>query len=330
MRSSISSFNVTGRPGSHEQPPAFTSRDPAPFKAAPIVLIGTLIALLAGFEIFARMVVERHSKVQRLMTDEYREATRVRRAPGGRVKQLLLVGNSMVGHEIDLPLLREQLAPSCEVHRFWIYNTAYDDWYFGLQRLFAEGSRPDAVAVVFAAKHWYASGIRGDYSAQYLFRTEDLPEIRDRLELDRTASSSLLLARYSKAYALRTEIRKVALLLIMPHLPRLYDLFLPGSGKQIAENEIAPLLAGRILSYRQITDRYGAKLVLIVPPIPQPSDEHRAAMRKAAASAGVALVMPLSSADVPPQDYLDDIHLTPDGAKLFTSKAAEQLARATR
>ncbi|MBV9085659.1 MAG: hypothetical protein JOZ62_23540, partial [Acidobacteriaceae bacterium] len=56
-----------------------------------------------------------------------------------------------------------------------------------------------------------------------------------------------------------------------------------------------------------------------------PGQEHQEAIREAARAAGVEVVMPLTCADVPAPDFLDDVHLTPEGARLYTSAIATQL-----
>ena len=296
---------------------------------SPAVILLLLVAVfLMALEIVTRTVIERHSNVQKMVNSEYSEAIHIRRpgTPGSSgFKQLLVVGNSLVGHGIDFDELRKGLPPEWQAHRFWIYNTNYTDWHFGLRRLFADGSRPNAVAVVFAAMHWYANGTRGDYSSQYLFQTRDLPEVSSEAQLDRTETSSLFFARYSKFYGLRSEIRKVLLDSIMPDLPRMYDLFKPGAARAVTDEELIPLLTQRIATYRNLADSYGSKLILIVPPIPRPGEEHHQAIRIAARNAGVQVVMPMSCADVPSSDFLDDVHLTPQGAKLYTGQVAQAL-----
>jgi hypothetical protein len=291
------------------------------------VLLSTILLTLLGFEIVTRVGIERKSKVQRMVNEEYAEALRIRPASGDAPRQLLVIGNSLVGHGIDFEELRKGLEPQWQVHCFWIYNTSYTDWYFGLKRLLEEGSRPDVIAVVFAAMHWDATGTRGDYASQYLFETRDIPEVTAQLRLDKTATTSLLLARFSKFYALRSEIRKVLLNTIMPDLPQMYKLFKPGPSRQISDYELIPLATRRMQAYKDLLQRYGVDLVLIVPPVPPPLDEHHRALHIAAARAGVDLFTPMTSEDLRSGDFADDVHLTPDGAKLFTARLIEQLKR---
>lgn len=301
-------------------------------KASPAILLMASLAMLMGtFEVATRTVIERRSKVQRMVNKEYTEAIHIRRAVGGNSsgpKQLLVVGNSLVDFGINFDQFKRGLPPEWQAHRFWIYNTGYSDWYFGLRRLFADGSRPDAVAIVFAGLNWYSNGIRGDYSSQYLFQTQDLLRISSEANLNRTETSSLLFARYSKFYALRSDIRKVLLNSILPDLPQMYTLFRPGSAPRFTEQQLIPLVTERIIAYRSIVETYGSKLILIVPPVPHPGEEYQRAIRISAGNAGVRVVMPMSCSDVPLTDFLDDIHLAPEGAKLYTSQVVKALPAA--
>ena len=290
-----------------------------------ILLLGTIVLFLVALEIFTRTVVEHRSRVQLEVNREHADALRIRRStlPGGR--QVLLVGNSLVGHGIDMNTLHNALPPDYEVHRFWIYNTSYTDWYFGLRRLFAEGSRPDVVVVVFAALHWYSNDIRGEYGAQYLFETPDIPGVGSSLHMDRTTTSSLLFARYSKFFALRSEIRKYVLHRVIPDLPNMYALFQPALRHHVDNLDVTRILTDRIGAFRSLVESHGSSLILVVPPIPRPGDEHQDEVRIAAERAGVPVIMPMSSTDTPSSDFADDMHLTPKGATIFTSELAKGL-----
>jgi hypothetical protein len=289
------------------------------------VLLLVIAIFLVAFEAATRLVIEHKSKVQREVNVEYAEAIAIQRHRPPAPRQLLVVGNSLVGHGIDMDELRRDLPTDWKAHEFWIYNTNYDDWYFGLRRLFADGSRPDVVAIVFAAIHWNATGTRGDYSAQYLFSTGDIPKVQSQLDLDRTTTASLLFSRFSKAYAIRSEVRKVLLNQLLPDLPRMYGLFKPGPTRHISERQLVDVATRRMLAYKELASRYGTSLVVVVPPLPPPREEHHAALREAAERAGVHIAIPLSGEDIPSSDFSDDVHLTPQGATLFTSALAQVL-----
>ncbi len=290
--------------------------------SAIVVLLGIIIGLLVSFEAFTRVFVERRSNVQQELNREYDDAVRIRKDPTSARRQLLVVGNSLVGRGLDFKLLERSLSPEWQVHRYWIYNTAYEDWYFGMRRLFAEGSRPDVVAIDLAALHWYARGIRGDYSSLYMFQAADIPEIAGEAGMDRTKMSNLFFARYSKFYALRSETRKVVLQAFLPDLPKMYDLFKPTVGRRLSNREVLALLEPRVARMSKLVEANGASLVLIVPPIPRPGEEYHAELMAAARRAGAEALIPMSCSDVPAKNFVDDMHLSAQGASLYTAKLA--------
>ncbi|HLH01274.1 MAG TPA: hypothetical protein VKX25_00765 [Bryobacteraceae bacterium] len=294
-----------------------------------IFVLLLLIALLLGSaELFARLIVQRHSKVEVMVTREHREALALRPAANGTPKQLLIVGNSFVGMDLDLPTLQQRLAPAWNVHRYWLYNTYYNDWYYGLKRLLAEGSRPDAIAVTFATTSFQISTIRGDYSSYYLFQPRDLLSLESAADLDNTETANLLFARYSRFYGLRSEIRKVLLQSVLHDLPRMYNLFHPPSGTPLKGATVSSAITPRLAALEQLTSRYGVRLLIIVPPLPRPGQEFQPEMRQAAARAGITVVMPYSSHDLPASLYIDDVHLSPEGALKFSETIAPLLADA--
>jgi hypothetical protein len=290
-------------------------------KAAIPVALVLIFGLLAALEVFTRVVVERHSKVQEEVNQEYKEAIALDHGGGGgQPEQLLVVGNSLVGQDLDFPLLVKGLAPEWRTHRLWIHATGYEDWYYGLRRLFAEGARPKVVAITLAAMHWYTSGIRGDYSALYLFKPADIPTIGVEVGLDRTKTSDLFFARFSRFYALRAEIRKEVLKEIFPDLPRMYDLFKPTAAQPLTSSEVLSVVGPRLKRMHDLAATYGVRIILIVPPVPRPGQEFQEELQNAAKTAEVSAVIPLSCEDLQPADFEDDVHLTTAGAEIFTER----------
>lgn len=297
---------------------------PASRKSIALLLV-TIALLLLAFEAGTRMVIERKSKVQREVNEEYAKAIAIRKGDASHPKQLLVVGNSLVGFGIDMPALQRSLPSGWQAHEFWIYNTNYDDWYFGLRRLLADGSRPDAIAIVMAAMNWNASGIRGDYSSQYLFRSADIPAVQSQLGLDRSTASGLLLSRFSKAYALRGEVRKIILNQIIPDLPRMYALFQPGPARHIPDERVVEVASRRMASYKDVAAAYGIPIIAVVPPITPPNEEYHSALRTAASRAGIQIAIPTEARNLPPSDFADDIHLSKRGASVFTEQLGKVL-----
>jgi hypothetical protein len=294
-----------------------------------VVLISLLAGVLVGAEVCTRRLIARHSKVEIMVEREHREALQIRPEPNGP-KSLLIVGSSYVGMDLDFPLLKQQLAPAWSVHRYWIYNTFYNDWYYGLKRLLEEGCHPDAIAITFAAPSFYVPDIRGDYSSYYLFQPRDLPGLQADAKLSNTETANLLFARYSRFYGLRSEIRKVLLQTVVHDLPRMYQLFNPASGSSLKGSVVLSIVAPRLAKLQRLVASHGVQLLLIVPPLPRADREFQGEMRTAAQAAGIPIVMPFSCRDVPRNLFIDDVHLSPEGASKFTAAVAPKLFEVLR
>jgi hypothetical protein len=275
-----------------------------------------------------RSVIERKSNVELELNREYSDAVTIRKSRTTARKQLLVVGNSLVGHSLDFKILQKALGPEWQIHRYWIYNTAYEDWYYGLRRLFADGSRPDVVAIDLAALHWYAAGIRGDYSSLYMFRVADIPSVASEIGLDRTKESNLFFARYSKFFGVRSEIRKAVLQSVIPDLPRMYGLFKPTVGRHRSNSEVLADIEPRVMRMSKLVEANGARLVMIVPPIPRPGEEYHSELMASARNAGVKAFIPMSCSDLPAKDFVDDMHLSPKGAALYTARLGGEMRSA--
>lgn len=105
----------------------------------------------------------------------------------------------------------------------------------------------------------------------------------------------------------------------------MYNLFKPGTSARSSERDQVALLADRIGSYRNIAARYGAQLIVIVPPIPRPGAEYHEELLKAAALTNVRAFIPMSCGDLPSSDFVDDMHMNLDGSRRFTSKLMREI-----
>ena len=144
----------------------------------------------------------------------------------------------------------------------------------------------------------------------------------------RKGTSKLLFALYSAFYALRSEVRKQVLLALVPDLPAMYNLFKPTVGKRVSSEELAERVGLRVKQLKVLVEQHGARLIMIVPPIPRPGEEYQDGLRAAEQAAGVAIAAPMTIDYVPRADFEDDVHLRPAGAKLFTESLREPFLQA--
>jgi len=264
------------------------------------------------------MALDRASRIQHRMIQEYEQARTIGEdgAPG---RHVLIVGNSLLDEGVDFERLRRSLQAGYDARRFMVEQTVYYDWLYGLRRLYREGARPDTVVVMLGTGHWLSPGIRGDYSAQYLMSTADLPRVARDLGMHPTDASGFMLAGVSKFWGARVEMRNFVLGHLMPNLGTFMNATSAVDRRPIVDADIEPVLSARIARMRAVTDQYGSELVLLVPPLLDPQDGSVGLMNAAAAN-GVRVLRPVTSGSFGAQLYRDGFHLNEVGAAQFTDR----------
>ena len=247
--------------------------------------------------------------------------------PHPPLTQVLLLGNSLAIEGIDIVALQRAVAPSARITPFFIEGTAYFDWYFGLHRLFLEGSRPDVVILCLNTEQLLANSIRGEYSAFYLFDTHDLPEIRRDIGANLTGLSSLFLGRESLFYAGRTQLRNFLLGRMDPaYAALLHQLAVhPAPAPSVAE--IGSTGTARLQSLRELCGKYGARFVFLLPP---GGRHHQDELSTAARHSGASLLIPIDEGVLGPEMFSDGFHLNTAGRKIFTDRLGATLPEALR
>ncbi|HVW83827.1 MAG TPA: hypothetical protein VHB50_04075, partial [Bryobacteraceae bacterium] len=278
--------------------------------------------IVAMLEAGTRLAFSRISAIETRISDEHRTANSIRPIPGR--PSLLLVGNSLLLHAVDMPLLKQLLPGNARAYRYVIEQTYLLDWQYGIRRLFADGSRPDKIVVVVGAVHVRPVKIRGDYSSYYLFRTADLPEIASMLDYDLTKESSLYFARYSLFFAGRNNLRNFVLNKLDPAYSRMLHALATGPAPKENPDLIGRAAYQRLSAMRRDCDAHGAKLIFVIAPGAAP--EEIAAVVNGARDAGVECLVPSRGTSFPPSLFEDGFHLNATGATRFTHLLAPELA----
>lgn len=283
------------------------------------------IVVALGLEAVARVGIDRGSKIQRRMVEEYHRAVALGQdgTPGTHV---LVVGNSLLDEGVDFTRLDTSLRASAgaDVRRYMVEQTVYYDWLFGLRRLFAEGAGPDVVVVMLGTGHWLSPNIRGDYSAQYMMSRRDLPEVSRELGMHPTQGTGLLFAGLSKFWGARTEIRTFVLRHAMPDLATFMNMSSAIDRRPTVDADIRPVLATRIARMRDEAARHGTRLIVLVAPVLNPADGSTALVA-AAHDAQVTVLRPVASGEFAAGLYRDGFHLNENGAAIFTDRLIPEL-----
>jgi len=294
-------------------------------KSAPVfyakVLAGICALLIATLEIVGNYLLKHHSETFTRVAQQYADAVRVRPAKAGEPISVLMVGNSLLLEGVEVDRLQKLTSSQMRIHPIFLEATGYYDWLYGLQRLFREGSRPQVVVVGVGVNSFLADSVRQDYVPLMLFDARDTLHVASNLEMDRTATSNLLLAHSSVFWDTRSVIRTQILYRAVPRSKELFSL-LKRQPPVPPAAEFQNIANSRLQRLRELCGSYGAKLIILVPPTPSSEDAVRE-MTLAAQKARVETLVPIGPAALSPRYYQpDELHLNSEGAQLFTSALA--------
>src|SRR5467141_3627003 len=287
-------------------------------------LVGICVILMIAVEISSVYLLKHDSATYARISRQYDEAARMRSARPGEPPSVLMVGNSLLLHGVELDRLKALTANSMQVYPVFLEATGYYDWLYGLQRLFRQGARPQVVVVGVGVNYFLKNGVRQDYAPMLFFDARDTLAVASDLHLDRTATSNLLLAHSSTFWDTRSAIRTQVLSHVVPHVEDLFLLVNPKPA--IPEGrEFEEITIPRLQRLRGLCEAHGAKLILLVPPTLS-SESAVSQMAYAAHSTGVDISVPIDPAALSAKFYRPDgMHLNSEGAVLFTSALAKDL-----
>ncbi|HEV3421935.1 MAG TPA: hypothetical protein VG075_16615 [Candidatus Acidoferrum sp.] len=280
--------------------------------------------LILVFEIASVYLLNHQSATYARISRQYDEALKIRTAAAGEPPSVLIVGNSLLLHGVQLNRLQELTSSRMRLYPIFLEATGYYDWLYALHGLFLRGARPQVVVLGVGVNYFLENGVRQDYAPMMFFNARDTLAVASDLKLDHTATSNLLLAHSSTFWDTRSAIRMQVLNHMVPHLEDLFSLVNPKpavpEGREFAEISIP-----RLQRLRELCEANGAKLILLVPPTLD-SENAVNQMAAAAQAAGVDVSVPIDPAALSAKFYQPDgMHLNRDGAVLFTSALAEDL-----
>ncbi len=289
------------------------------------------VLLAAATELCTRYIIDPGSAIQRRVEGERAEAVALRPEEAGQPRSVLLVGNSLLLHSVDMGLLNQRLAPYAQVRRFVVESTFYWDWYFGLQRLFDEGCRPDRVIVVLAPGQILSNEIRNDYFAHYLMRGRDVVPVASAAGLHPTVASQLVVSRFSLFYGIRNEVRKHVLSSLLPGLEGFASMLTAHAARPAPPPGAEDEIRRRVNALFQLGAQRSIPVAVLVPPSgtsPAVSGYDPIVARLAAESASFLVAMP--SSETNPGDYFDGFHTNAAGRERHTLRLAEALRAGVR
>jgi hypothetical protein len=219
-------------------------------------------AHFAALEMASRLVVPLASQGAKRVQNDYQSAVELEAKTPGLRETVLIAGNSLLLLGIDRQGLTSAMADEYSVVLFPIENTVGLDWYFGLRRLFAEGSRPSVVVLCLTPRQLASKATNGEHFAHFMMRTSDLMLVRALGELDNTTTSSYFFANLSDWLGSRAGIRNWVLEEVFPGFEGLANQLAP---RAPPTRDDSALMDGALARLKQLSDlckTNGARFVL--------------------------------------------------------------------
>lgn len=281
--------------------------------------LASLALFCFAIEALTRFGFARVSQIEARIANDHAAVHAIRKSDKPTV---LLVGNSLMLEGIDYRRLRESLRGRAHAVRFLIEETEYLDWFYGLRRLFNEGSRPDMVVLCVNAEHLISSRIRGDYSVYYLFSFWDISQIRRDINYDLTKASGLALSRFSLFYAARNNLRNFVLIRTAPAYAEMLRTIARAQGRLPSDPEIERIAETRLTAMRILCSSHDAQFAFLLPPGFGPGETP---LVSAGIRSRTDVMVPVHLNTLDRDKFKDGFHLNASGARMFTEKVSALL-----
>ena len=284
-------------------------------------LLGTCAALLVLCEVGATWATAR-LKSRHGVRDEVKAAVAL-----AGPRSVLVVGNSLVLHGIDVPAVERAMGPGYAATKVAIVDSGYLDWLYGIMSLFDRGSRADVVVLAISPAQFVADRPPTGTSARMVWTVPNLMRYAVQSRPGLTAASDRLFEHLSEFFAIRSRLRQDARRLIVPgyeSMSRRY--FVPGPHTLDPVHDEA-IAEERLRALDSVCARHRARFVYLL--IPTTSADDRALehpLMTAGERTDVPVLVPVSNGALDSTWLLDGYHLNATGASTFSARAGVALS----
>ena len=285
-------------------------------------LLFCLLALALAIEAGTRVEFIRLSRIQRRIHSEYVAAREIRPVASDGLPNVLLAGNSLILEDVAMPTLENLVSNIVHPSRYVVENTQFLDWYFGLRRLFDEGSYPGRILLGLSANQLASRAVLGEYFGHYMMSGRNVVDVASAAGLDSTEASNLLFANWSAWLGSKTEVRKWVAGHAIPDTTQLAGLLARRSPQSAPLPESSNLIELRLAELKALGYRNHAEIAILLMPDPEATDAAAEIVRNAGSRAGVAILAPVAMRELPLSLYRDGFHLNEQGADRFTNRLA--------
>ncbi len=289
-----------------------------------LIVLGLCAALLVVCEISASWMFA-HLRSNLSVRGEIRTAEALRSTPGGP-RPVLVVGNSLVLHGIDVAAVEQGLGPGYETTKVAIVDSGYEDWLYGVMSLLDRGSRPDAVVLGISPAQLVTDRPPTGTTARFLWTVPNLTRYAIDARPGLTAATDLLFEHVSQFFALRNQVRQDSRRLLVPGYVEMSRDFFVRAPIAPDVHVDAPIAEARLRALSAACAARGVRFVYLLIPTHAPDDaDLEATLEDAGQRAGVPVLVPLSNHGLDPAWLLDGYHLNVAGASAFSARAGQAL-----
>lgn len=287
-----------------------------------MTLLGVCVALLALCEGGATWAMGRLKSRQSVPGD-----VRAASAVGGP-RSVLIVGNSLVLHGIDVPAVEQALGTGYAATKLSIVDSGYLDWLYGIMSLFDRGSQPEALVLAISPTQLVEDRPPTGTTARMLWTTPNLVRYALERRPGLTAVSNRLFEHFSEFFAIRSRLRQDARRLLIPGyeaMSRRY--FIPAGDSSSDTTHDETIAEARLRTLDSVCAKRRVRFVFLLIPTNTAGDRGLEQTLVAAGErAGVPVLVPVSNGGLDAQWLLDGYHLNANGAYAFSTRAGVALA----
>ena len=286
-------------------------------------LLAAMFLYICALEVTTRLVFPRINHIWRILQADHLTAISLHPSEQNAAT-LLMVGNSYLEVGVNRDNLQREIAPAYSIAYLPMSGTSYLDWYFGLRKLFAEGSRPSVVGVCLSTRDLISDTTYGGSFAHTLMLRSDLLRVKKESHLDNTMASDYFFDSLSSWMGHRAEIHNWLLRRVGPEINDLVAYLKPKNQPLPPSDVIVAKALPRLRMLNELSQQNGARFFLLVPPTMDVQDASKE-IQQAAAKEGILVLLPFQHAELPESAFLDGAHLNPQGAALFTERLGPAL-----
>lgn len=288
------------------------------------ILLAAMFLYACALEVTTRLAFPRINHIWRTLQSDHLTAISLHPSAPQNSATMLMVGNSYLEVGVNRDNLQREIAPAYSIAYLPMSGTSYLDWYFGLRKLFAEGSRPSVVGVCLSTRDLLSDATYGESFAHALMLRSDILRVKKESHLDNTMASDYFFDSLSSWMGHRAEIHNWLLRKAAPGVTELASHLKPTNPPLPSSDVILAKALPRLRKLNELSQQYGARFFLLIPPTMDVHDASKE-IQQAAAKEGILVLLPFQHAELPETAFVDGAHLNPQGAQLFTEKLGPTL-----